>query len=126
MEGAEHIKLSGDEARTEIISKEDRRFFRQEEGLVLTDNESETLLEVVGPMLNGSPDGWKFSEGEDGMEFTANVADEEFLAAVRDRRIALVNGMTIRAIVRTVQRKRVRTRTDRTIVEVKEVCPPEG
>ena len=108
------------------MGKQERRYFRQDDGLVLTDNESETMLEVVGPMLNGSPEGWRFSEGEDGIEFTANVEDETFLADVRERKIILVNGSTIRAIVRTVQRRKVRTRTERTIVEVKEVITPES
>lgn len=127
MEGAESIRLLDGEggAQTEVITKQERRYFKQEDGLVLTDNEVESVLEVVGPKLNGSPDGWTFSEGEDGIEFPANVEDEDFLTAVRERKIILVNGSTIRAIVRTVQRKKVRTRTERTIVEVKEVFPPE-
>lgn len=53
------------------------------------------------------------------------MEDEDFLAAVRDRKIVLENGTNIRAIVRTIQRKKVRTRTDRTIVEVKELFPPD-
>ena len=125
MEGADSIKISGENSRTETIAKSERRFFRQEEGLVLTDNESERVLEVIGPMLNGSPKGWKFSEGEDGMEFIADVEDEDFLSAVKARKYTLVNGTTILAVVRTVQRKNVRTRTDRTVVEVKEVYRPE-
>ena len=60
------------------------------------------------------------------MEFVANVEDEELLVAVRDRKIVLEHGSSIRAIVRTVQRRTTRTRTDRTIVEVKEVFPPSG
>lgn len=126
LEGAESIKLIGEGAVSETVGKQERRYFRQDDGLVLTDNESETMLEVVGPMLNGSPEGWRFSEGEDGIEFTANVEDETFLAEVRERKIILVNGSTIRAIVRTVQRRKVRTRTERTIVEVKEVITPES
>ena len=127
MEGVESISIGGDGdgSQTESISREERRFFRQDDGLVLTDNEAESILEVVSPMLNGAPDGWRFSEGEDGVEFTATVEDEDFLAAVRNRKIPLVNGTALRAIVRTVQRKKVRTRTDRFVVEVKEVFQPE-
>lgn len=124
MEGVDGISLLGDGMPVQTITKEERHFFRQEEGIVLTDNESEIVLEVVGPMLNGSPKCWRFSEGEDGIEFTANVEDEEFLSAVKERRHVLVNGTTILAVVRTVQRKNVRTRTDRTVVEVKAVYPP--
>lgn len=125
-EGVDLIKLSGDNIKPVVVTRQDRHFFRQEEGLVLTDNETESVLEIIGPMLNGSPRGWKFSEGEDGFEFTANVEDETFLADVRDRKIPLVNGTTVLAIVRTVQRKNVRTRTDRTIVEIREVYQPQN
>ena len=122
-EGTDSIKIvsSGDTDPEEVITKEDRQYFRHEEGMVLTDNEAEVILEVVGPMINGSPKGWKFSDGDDGFEFSATVEDEEFLADVKARKIKFACGTTIRAVVRTVQRKNLRTITERTIVEVKEV-----
>lgn len=125
-EGADSICFLANEedATGEEFTKEHRKFLRNEEGIVLTDNESEVVLEVIGPMLNGNPKGWRFSEGEDGIEFTATVEDDEFLDNVKQRRISLVNGTAIRAVVRTVQRKTVKTRTERTIVEVKEVIAP--
>lgn len=119
------MKFVADNSEPQVITRQDRVCFRQEEGLVLTDNEAESILEIVGPKLNGSPKDWTFSEGEDGIEFVADVEDEHFLAAVRDRKIVLENRTNIRAIVRTIQRKKVRTRTDRTIVEVKELFPPD-
>lgn len=127
-DGVDSISLYKDEndKESEVITKGDRKFFRHEEGIVLTDNEVEVILEVVGPMTNGANKGWKFSEGEDGIEFTANVEDEEFLNDVKSRKIKFENGTAIRAIVRTVQRKNIRTMTDRTIVEVKEVFCNEG
>ena len=124
MDAAQSVRFVADMSE-ELITREDRAYFSQEEGLVLTDNEVESILEIVGPKLNGSPRGWTFSEGEDCMEFVADVEDENFLSAVRERKIVLENGTSIRAIVRTVQRKKVRTRTDRTIVEVKELFPPD-
>lgn len=124
-DGVDSVKFVADNSEPQVITRQDRVYFRQEEGLVLTDNEMESILEVVGPKLNGFPRGWTFSEGGDGVEFVADVEDEDFLAAVRDRKIVLENGTNIRAIVRTVQRKKVRTRTDRTIVEVKELFPPD-
>ena len=122
-DGVDSVKFVADNSEPQVITRQDRVYFRQEEGLVLTDNEVESILEIVGPKLNGSPRGWTFSEGEDCMEFVADVEDENFLSAVRERKIVLENGTSIRAIVRTVQRKKVRTRTDRTIVEVKELFP---
>ena len=124
-DGADSVKFVADNSEPQVITRQDRAYFSQEEGLVLTDNEVESFLEIVGPKLNGSPRGWTFSEGEDCMEFVADVEDENFLSAVRERKIVLENGTSIRAIVRTVQRKKVRTRTDRTIVEVKELFPPD-
>lgn len=127
MDGAESIRLYGEDGEhAEAVTRQERHYFRREDGLVLTDNEAESVLDVVGARLDGSPDGWTFSEGENGMEFSATVEDEDFLSAVRDRNILLVNGTSLRAIVRTVQRKKVRTRTERTIVEVKEVFPPDA
>lgn len=127
-EGAESIRIRKDEndQTEEVVTKEDRKYFRHEEGIVLTDNEADVILEVVGPMTNGAGKGWKFSEGEDGVEFTANVEDEEFLSNVKSRKIKFENGTAIRAVVRTVQRRNIRTITDRTIVEVKEIFPASG
>lgn len=122
-EGVESIRISENDSdeTAETISKHDREYFRCEEGVVLTDNETEVILEVVGPMVNGSRKGWKFSEGDDGIEFTATVEDDIFLAKVKSREIKFENGTAIRAIVRTIQRKNIRTVTDRIIVEIKEV-----
>ena len=125
-EGIESIGIFTDSGDTEheVITKRDREYFRREEGIVLTDNEAEVILEIVGPMTNGSPKGWKFSEGDDGIEFFAAVEDEDFLAKVRSREIKFENGTAVRAVLRTTQRKNIRTITDRTIVEVKEVISP--
>lgn len=122
-DGADSISIStgDDDETTEIIDKQDREFFRYEEGMVLTDNENEVILEVVGPMLDGSSRGWKFSEGDDGIDFSASVEDDNFLSKVKSGEIKFENGTTVRAIVRTVQRKNIRTITERTIVEVLEV-----
>lgn len=125
-DGVDSVKFVADMSEPQVITRQDRVYFRQEEGLVLTDNEAESILEIVGANLNGSPRDWTFSEGENGMEFVANVEDEDFLAAVRDRKIVLENGTNIRAIVRTVQRRKECLHTSRTVVEVKELFPPDS
>lgn len=126
-EGADSIRIgtNDDDETTEVIDKQDREFFRYEEGMVLTDNENEVILEVVGPMVNGSAKGWRFGEGDDGIEFSANVEDAAFPDKVKSREIKFENGTAVRAIVRTVQRKNIRTVTERTVVEVLEVFSPE-
>lgn len=106
-----------------VITKKDRQYFSKEEGIVLTDNVSEMLLDVICPMLNGNKKGWKFSEGEDGNDFSATVEDDEFLSLVREGKISWVSGSSIIALVRTVQSKNVRTKTERTILEVKKILP---
>lgn len=124
MEGAEAIKiLAGEEDKeAATVTKEDRRYFRQEEGVVLTDNEVEVILDVLTCSVVGSPKNWRFSDGE---EFTADVEDEEFLDAVKKRKIRIENGTSIRAVVRTVQYKAARTRSVKTVTEVRELIPPE-
>nr|DAH90118.1 MAG TPA: hypothetical protein [Caudoviricetes sp.] len=126
LDGAESIKIIDPNAeqgeQEEVITKSDRDILRHEEGIVLTDSESEIILDVIGPMLNGSGKGWTFSDGE--IEFVAVVEDADFLKKVKNSEIQMVNGTTIRAIVRTVQKKNVRTRTERTVVEVLEVISP--
>ncbi len=126
LEGSESIVFHSDAADDdEVITKEDRHIFRHEEGVVLTDNEGEVVLDVIGPIINGSGKGWRFSEGQDGLEFVADVEDEKFLQDVKDRKIKFENGTSIRAVMRTVQRRNIRTVTDRTIVEVRDVFLPK-
>ncbi|MBE6441543.1 MAG: hypothetical protein E7022_04305 [Desulfovibrio desulfuricans] len=131
MEGAESITVKGssENNETQEIPRNDRKFFKQEEGLVITDNEREVLLEVVGAMLNGSPVGWRFAESDDSdtsLEFSANVEDENFLAEVKSGQHNFASGTTMLVTLRTVQRKVVRTHTERTVVEVKTVYTPEA
>ncbi len=130
IDGAESItiKEEGGQSESQTITREERRFFKQEDGVVITDNEREVLLEVVGPMLNGSPANWRFCESDDeGSElvFSANVEDEAFLGEVKNGQHNFASGTTMLVVLRTVQRKLQRTRTDRTVVEVKTVYPPE-
>lgn len=123
-QGAEDIKISSPEDNAPVVvTKRDRKYFSKEEGTVVTDNVSEVLLEVISPMLNGSKKGWRFSEGEDGIEFAATVEDDDFLLAVKTGEIAWASGTSVLASVRTVQTKNVRTKTERTILEVKDIIP---
>ena len=129
MDGAESITIKGESAdsASQTITREERRFFKQEDGIVITDNEREVLLEVVGPMLNGAAKDWHFCEIDDTntkLVFSANVEDETFLNEVKNGQHNFVNGTTILVVLRTVQRKLQRIRTERTVVEVKAVYPP--
>ena len=81
------------------------------------------ILSASGFLRNRSGNGWQFTECVAGFVFTSIVGDEAFLEDVKSRKIAFENGTSIRAVVRTVQRKNMRIVTARTIVEVKEVIP---
>lgn len=126
MEGADTIKIltevQDQDPQVETVTRQERKYFRQEEGIVLTDNEVEVILDVLCCSLNGSPKGWRFSDGE---EFSADVEDEAFLEAVKTRKVRLESGTSIRAVLRTVQYKASRTRSVKTVTEVREVIAPE-
>lgn len=113
LEGVGSIRIfTGDDDESAVVfDKKDRAFFRCDDGKVLTENESGVFLEIVAPMLNGAAEGWRFSEGQGGLEFTATVEDAEFLEKVRIRDIDFAYGVGVYAIVRTVQRKAERTDT---------------
>lgn len=120
-EGADSVSIGSESGHEEVITRADRRFFRDEDGEVITDNESQMVLEVTGPRLNGLSDGWTFSEGEDGAEFKAQVEDDDFLQKVRAGDYSFKSGTTILAIVRIVQIRKNRTRTKRSIIQVLDV-----
>ena len=92
-------------------------------------NERDVLLDVVRPMLNGSSTGWRFCESDTtdtSLVFSADVEDDAFLNDVRNGQQGFANGTTMFAVLRTVQRRLNHIRTDRTVVEVKAVYPPEN
>ena len=123
-DGVDSISIkSKSTAVSETLEKADRAYLKQGEGTVLSDNEAEVILEVIGPLYDGSAKGWKFSDGEDS-SFTAAVEDQQFLNDVKTGKYPLGKGTMIKARLRTVQRKVQRVTVDRTVLEVKEVIPP--
>lgn len=123
-ERADSISIAGQEGARAVITRGERRFFRRVDGDILTDNEAQMILTVTGIRTNGSPDGWTFSEGDDGAEFRARVEDEEFLEAVRRGQYHFREGTAILAVMRTLQLRRGRTSTHRSIIEVLDVIDP--
>lgn len=108
----------------EKISKEDRKVIRIEPGTVISDNAVDIELEITSASYNGSPKGWRFSDGDDGLEFSATVEDEDFLNDVRSRKYIIGNGDSIFATMRTVQRRQTqRTVTERAILIVHKFIP---
>ena len=114
----------GNVGLTEKISKDDRKFIRIEPGTVISDNTVDIELEITGASYNGSPKGWRFSDGGDGLEFSATVEDDDFLNDVRSRKYIIGNGDSIFVTMRTVQRKQTqRTMTERSILIVHRFIP---
>lgn len=120
-EGVDSISLLGQNGTREIVTKEERNYFRHSDGIVLSDTEATMELEITGARFNGSPIGWTFYEGENGREFSARVEDDAFLQAVKENKIIIKSGTTILATIRTVQKKLQRTVIERSIVAVIEV-----
>jgi len=114
-DGLTSIELHGS-GQTETINKEDRSYLRQGDGSIISDNETETVLEVLGVLYDGSPKGWKFFDGE--RTFTATIEDADFLENVKAGKIPFIRGSTIKVRMRTVQRKQKRITVERYVMEV--------
>lgn len=127
------IGTGNDDETAVVFDKKDRPYLRCDKGSVVSENECDLFLEVVAPKLNGSAEGWRFSEGKGGYEFTATIEDTAFLEKVKSQDILFAYNTGIYAVVRMVQRKAERTKkdfvddlgepavTERSIVKVLEV-----
>lgn len=121
---------TGDQAGVRaVIDADDRVFFRDVAGCVLTDNESVMILEVADVPPAGSCAGWRFREagcGADGNDgFEAQVTDGAFLDRAAKGEFTFAPGSCIRAVVRAVQYMgRQRVVLARTVVDVPEVFGP--
>lgn len=125
MGGVESISIIKNGISEEVIPKAERELFKTETGIVISDQTGAIQLEVVMPSLNGSPKGWRFYEGEGGVEFTATIEDENFLEDVRQGRHSFKSGTCLLVELRTSQKKLQRTITERTVIEVLQLIPPE-
>lgn len=114
-DGINSIRIcTGDDDKTAVVfDKKDRTYLRCEKGSILTENECELFLEIAAPKLNTSAEGWRFSEGKGGLEFTATIEDTDFLKKVHSGEIQFGFGAGMYAVVRTVQRKAERTQMEK-------------
>ncbi|MBQ9273314.1 MAG: hypothetical protein IJ228_00755 [Succinivibrio sp.] len=111
---------------SESIIKSERAFFRSDDVELLSDNEDETVLEVVGPQLDGSPKNWRFLDDPEREPFTATVEDQEFLDKVASGEYVFSRGASVRAILRVVQRKGQRVSVARSVTKIKEIYSGDG
>ncbi len=102
----------------EEIRKSDRPYFKQNQSKVIKSSETNLILEVITPKLNGDPKNWGFYDGSD---FNASIEDEDFLNDVKEGKITFKNGTQLDVLMRIVQRRGQRLITERTIIEVNDV-----
>lgn len=96
---------------------EKHAFVRDVEPDILMDETGQMILEIID--VNFRESKWRVSDGD--AEFSVLIADDKFLAQVKDRKFSFSDGDSIRAEVRTVQRMvNVRPRTERTVLHVYE------
>ena len=121
-EGVDYISIrTGAEktpAESEHIIKSERDFFKSDDVELLSDNEGESVLEVVGAQLDGSPKNWCFLDDPEREQFTATVEDQEFLNKVAAGEYTFTRGTSVPANLRVVQRKGQRVSVGRYVIEV--------
>ncbi|WP_282847213.1 hypothetical protein [Microbacterium oxydans] len=118
-EGAiDSLALTVDGA-TETVRHDEREGFsskyREE---LLADSTTPMILELVD--VNFKTSVWRVSDGD--ATYSVDIEDADFLDAVEDGTIRFGNGDSLRADVRTIQRRvNVNLRSERTVVKVHEV-----
>lgn len=102
-----------------IATREDRRALLGVEDTPLGEYQQEQVLEILTAQMEGKPDNWRFYSVEDDNEFPASVADFDFLALVRDSRIAIRRNGHAYATIKIIKYKiDNRARTIRTVLRL--------
>lgn len=105
--------------KSSSVSKSERTFFSDNQNEVLNENEATIILEVTELNLSGTNKKWRFYDGE--LEFFANIEDDDFLEAVKNKEYSFTNGTQLKVVLRTIQKKGLRITTERTITDVIQV-----
>lgn len=121
-EGVNNISITSP-TKASSISKSERDYFVNKQDEVINENESNVILEIFELSLSGNNKKWRFSDGE--VEFSANIEDNDFLDGVKNQIYSFKNGTQLDVVLRTVQKKGAKIKTERTIIEVKKVIYPE-
>lgn len=86
---------------------------------ILSQEDSQKILEVLTPHMDGKPENWRFYDLEDETEYSALVEDAAFLDEVREGRQMFQHGSKVNATVRVVKKLvNERKRTERTIMSL--------
>ena len=104
-----------------VVNKEEHGYFSTDGREVIRDETTQFTLEIINPNLRGEPTGWVFFDGD--ATFKAQVEDNDFLSAVKNGGYSFTSGDMIDVQVRTVQERKQRLTTTRTIEEVMAFLP---
>lgn len=84
------------------------------------------VVEILTAQMDGRSTGWRFYDIEDGTEFSAGVADHQFLNDVNEGRYAVLRHKHAHALMRVEKQKiNFRNRTTRTILRLKPMTDKE-
>lgn len=128
-EGISVIAFSSDECSPEIISVEDREFFR-----VIDTDETERIIDeqidigyfvITQSNLEGSEKGWRMGSGS-GSTFPVTISDHRFLEMVKQGKISFSHGSTIRAKFKRITKQIENIVQTTEIIEVYEYYPPNA
>lgn len=119
-DGINSLRIQSETGEDVVIDKSARSFLKNDEEIV-SQNEATVVLEIISPVFDGSNKAWRLSDGD--ASFLAVMADLEFLKKVTDGKYSFKKGTSIKALIRTVQKRGKRLITERTVLEVLEVLP---
>ena len=128
--GISEIKFVSKNFEPEIISKDERIFFKYPDAELLDEKVDIDYLLVTQSNFSGNNKGWRFSFGESSNEnnigdFPATISDSEFLTKVRLKKYLIQQGTVIKARYRKKVLKIERLSVNWEIIEVLEVRPPK-
>ena len=117
--GAKKVAIGDGNPQTKpvVVTEENQAqiFAAEETTPSFTDNPC--VVEILTAQMDGRPTGWRFYDVEDGTEFSAGVADHQFLSDVNEGRYAILRHKHAHAVIRTEKQKmNFRNRTTRTIL----------
>lgn len=117
--GINAFEVSDSEEKNVTVGSQEKNLFLDTTSKEVDSNDSERILEILTAQMDGKPNGWRFYDVEEEIEFSAGVADSSFLMAVNSGKYGILRGSHVSATVRT-NRMIVdgRRRTERTIISL--------
>ena len=119
--GADSVTLSGGQEPEAVttVTDEDKETFLNPPSDVYNIDDRERILEVLTAQMDGKADGWRFFDVDEEVEFSAGIADHNFLSAVNGGAYGFLRHKHAAATVRTVKQKvDGRMKTTRTIISI--------